>query len=322
MPARPRDPPGRARRESQAPILGSAHADPAVHARAGRTATFPRVTEPARWGFRRKLLDQLDRVHLARPTVRLYELALATRSDFRGTSGAGDGLPLPPARLRTQVGPLHADAAFFLESGRQQAELIERVLRENGVALDGLGALLDFGCGCGRVLRHWSQLDGTRVCGCDIDPRLIAWCRENLPFAEVAVTSSSPPLPYESSTFDLVYAFSVFTHLTEPAQHAWVEECARVLRPGGHLLLSTLGEHYASLDRLSHDELEAFRNGQLVVLYEGSSGTSLCSAYHPREYVRNRLANGLDYVSFLEAADEGRHDLHLLRTPAAVGRPG
>jgi 2-polyprenyl-3-methyl-5-hydroxy-6-metoxy-1,4-benzoquinol methylase len=93
-------------------------------------------------------------------------------------------------------------------------------------------------------------------------------------------------------------------------------ECRRVLKPNGHLLISTLGEHYASLDRLSEAEREAFRRGELVVLYEGSSGTSLCSAYHPAEYVRSTLAAAFDHVSFLPAADDGRHDLHLLRKPA------
>jgi SAM-dependent methyltransferase len=274
------------------------------------------VTGPARWGFRRKLLNQLDRVHLARLTVRLYELALALRSSHRRAPLADDGLPLPPARLRAQVGPLHADPTFFLESGRRQADVITGVLRENGVEIAELDALLDFGCGCGRVLRRWSGLTGTRVCGCDIDPTMIAWCRENLSFAEVAVTSSSPPLPYECSTFDLVYAFSVFTHLTEDWQHAWIRESGRVLRPNGYLLISTLGEHYASLDRLAPSELEAFRNGRLVVLYGGASGTSLCSAYHPPEYVRDRLAADFELVAFLPAAEDGRHDLHLLRKPS------
>ncbi|PWU25610.1 MAG: class I SAM-dependent methyltransferase, partial [Candidatus Rokuibacteriota bacterium] len=145
---------------------------------------------------------------------------------------------------------------------------------------------------------------------------MIAWCRENLQFAEVSVNATSPPLAYGESTFDLVYAFSVFTHLTEEAQHAWIADCRRVLRPGGYLLISTLGEHYASLDRLSELELETFRNGEVVVLYESSSGTSLCSAYHPPPYVRDRLARDFDLVSFLPAADEGRHDLHLLRKPS------
>ena len=106
------------------------------------------MTEPAVWGRKRAVLDAFDRVGLARPAVRLYELALATRSDLRGRRSVGpDGLPLPPARLRTQIGPLHADADFFLESGRHNAGLIRELLREQGTSLDTRGALLDWGCG-------------------------------------------------------------------------------------------------------------------------------------------------------------------------------
>src|SRR5436189_136180 len=208
-----------------------------------------------------------------------------------------DGLPLPPARLRAQVGPAHADASYFLESGRQHAGLIRELLREDGTSIEDLDALLDWGCGCGRVLRQWADLAATRVVGCDIDPRMIEWCERNLPFVDVAVTGMSPPLPYGGDTFDLIYAFSVFTHLSQPLQHDWVAECRRVLRPGGYLLISTLGEHYASLDRLTSSELESFKSGKVVVLYERSAGTSLCSAYHPPQYVRDRLATGFDYVS-------------------------
>src|SRR5262249_34869178 len=83
------------------------------------TASVRPVSEPATWGVRRTLLDLTDKLHLARPLVRTYELALAARSNLRrGEPEAADGLPLPPARLRAQIGPLHADAAFFLRSGR------------------------------------------------------------------------------------------------------------------------------------------------------------------------------------------------------------
>ena len=54
----------------------------------------------------------------------------------------------------------------------------------------------------------------------------------------------------------------------------------------------------------------------LVVLYESSAGTSLCSAYHPPEYVRRELAGDLDVVTFRAAADDGRHDIHVLRKPS------
>jgi SAM-dependent methyltransferase len=262
------------------------------------------------------VLDLLDRLHLARPAVRAYELVLAGKSSaFRREPKADDGLPLPPAWMRAQVGPLHADAGFFLRSGRHNAELIREVLLEDGSSVEDLDALLDWGCGCGRVLRHWSDLPHTRVLGCDINPKMVQWCNENLPFAEAAENGLSPPLPYGEATFDLVYAFSVMTHLSEELQHVWVEECRRVLKPGGYLLFSTLGEYFVSRDRLTDKEQRSFTSGNLVVLYESSAGTSLCSAYHPPDYVRRAFAGELDVVSFRPAADDGRHDLHLLRKP-------
>ena len=256
----------------------------------------------------------MDSLGLARPAVRAYELALAARARAGTRNGGADGgLPLPPARLRAQVGPLHADARFFLESGREHAELIAELLDEAGTSIEEIDALLDWGCGCGRVLRHWSRLPSTRVAGCDIDARMVSWCAQNLPFADVTTTDLAPPLPYADSSFDLVYAFSVFTHLSAELQREWVAETERILRHGGYFVLSTLGERYASLDRLSGEELRRFGRGELVVLYAGSAGTSLCSAYHPPGYVHGTLARRFDVAAFRPAGDEGGHDIHLLR---------
>lgn len=258
----------------------------------------------------------MDKVHLARPAAQAYEFALAATRGAATRGTVTDGLPLPPARLRAQIGPSHADARVFLESGRVQAGLIRDLLAENGSSIEDLDAILDWGCGCGRILRHWSGLGRTRVLGCDINPKMVEWCRDNLPFAEVAVSDLAPPLPSEDSSLDLMYAFSVFTHLDEELQHAWMGEAFRVLKPGGFLLMSTMGEYYLSRGRLSDPEQEAFRRGELVVLYERSAGTSLCSAYHPPEYVHQRLASDFDLVAFRPTADGGPHDIHLLRKPA------
>ena len=265
--------------------------------------------------MRRNLLDLMDKVHLARPAAQAYELALAATRGTATRRTATDGPPLPPALLRAQIGPSHADARVFLESGRVQAGLVRDLLRENGTSIEDLDTILDWGCGCGRVLRHWSVLDRTRVLGCDINSKMIDWCRENLPFAEVVVSGLDPPLPYEDSSLDLMYAFSVFTHLAEELQQAWIRESLRVLKPGGFLLMSTMGEYYLSRQRLSQSEREAFGRGELVVLYERSAGTSLCSAYHPPEYVHERLAGEFDLAAFRPSADGGPHDIHLLRKP-------
>jgi hypothetical protein len=81
------------------------------------------------------------------------------------------------------------------------------------------------------------------------------------------------------------------------------------------LLITTLGAYYLTRNRLSDAEQQRFLAGDVVVLYEGSPGTSLCSAYHPPEYVQRKLAADFELVAFRPAADEGRHDIHLLRKP-------
>lgn len=55
-----------------------------------------------------------------------------------------------------------------------------------------------------------------------------------------------PPLTFESGYFDVVSSFSVFTHLNERLQDLWLLEIARVLKPGGIVILSVHGERAAA----------------------------------------------------------------------------
>ncbi|UCE86748.1 MAG: class I SAM-dependent methyltransferase, partial [Deltaproteobacteria bacterium] len=154
---------------------------------------------------------------------------------------AVDGLALPPPLRRYRVGG-HLDRERFLRVGREARRDLERALRVAGRSLSDFGDALDFGCGFGRVLRHFARdADGIRFTGTDIDPEAIAWCTRQLPFARFAVAPHRPPLPFDDASFDFVYAISVFTHLDEELQHAWLAELARVSRPGATLLLSTHG---------------------------------------------------------------------------------
>jgi len=76
----------------------------------------------------------------------------ASNARFR-TSERLDGLPLPEPELVCAISG-HFDVEEYYESGRRHAARIRQVLAANGVALDRLRSLLDFGCGCGRVVRH------------------------------------------------------------------------------------------------------------------------------------------------------------------------
>ena len=200
-----------------------------------------------------------------------------------------------------------ADADWFLRSGRAAYDAIAA-----HVPLAELDSVLDFGCGCGRVTRYWSDFAGS-VGGSDVSAKAVDWCRANLPFADFEQNSLAPPLAFDDERFDLVYALSVFTHLTAELQLAWRDELRRVLRPGGRLLLTTHGRSYAP--RLDSRERDRFEQGELVVRWGDVPGTNLCSAYHPERYVREIFAQGF---AFLELVPEGARgnptqDIVLLR---------
>jgi SAM-dependent methyltransferase len=252
---------------------------------------------------RRGLLRALERAHLLGPAFRVWEEWQAIRG---GRRVAVDGPPLPPRRLMVRVAGT-ADADWFLRSGRAGYDaIVEHVPPQE------LGAVLDFGCGCGRVTRWWSDFPG-EVAGSDLSRPAVDWCRRNLSFAAFEANGLAPPLAYADESFDLVYALSVFTHLTAELQLAWRDELRRVLRPGGKLLVTTHGRSY--LGRLRADEHERFEAGELVVRWGDLPGTNLCSAYHPERYLRETLAAGF---VFLELEPEGARgnptqDLVLLR---------
>jgi hypothetical protein len=71
------------------------------------------------------------------------------------------GMPLPPATLRHWVAGTD-DLPWFLNSGQLGAQTIVSILAKQHIELEQLESILDFGCGCGRVLRHLHSA----TCGC------------------------------------------------------------------------------------------------------------------------------------------------------------
>ncbi len=240
--------------------------------------------------MKRRVLRLLQRLGLIAPAFRSYERLVALRPQ-RVTPT--DGSPLPPRRLMVHVAGT-ADADWFLRGGRAGYDAIAA-----HVPLDELSDVLDFGCGCGRVTRYFRDFPGG-VAGSDLSREAIAWCGENLPFGRFETNGLAPPLAFDDDSFDLVYALSVFTHLTADLQLAWRDELRRVLRPGGRLLITTHGRSY--VPRLEHAERERFEAGELVVRWGEVAGSNLCSAYHPERYLRDTFADGF---AFLELEPEG-----------------
>ena len=151
-------------------------------------------------------------------------------------------MPNPGEELISRVAG-GTDRAGFFWSGRESVRELERTLAIVGCSLDSFESILDFGCGCGRMLLWMEELGRTRALhGTDIDAEAIAWCRAHIPYASVTVNEAHPPLPYPDDAFDLVFNHSVFTHIDERRQNLWLSELQRVTRTGGFVVLSTHGE--------------------------------------------------------------------------------
>ena len=242
----------------------------------------------------------------------MVKVLLLNRNYRRSVVLAEDGLPIPPYDLILSVsGTL--DDSWFIKGEQQAIESIMDTMERIGLDADDFQEILDFGCGCGIVIRHWRLTDSTQIHGTDFNPKAIRWCERNLSFAHFNVNRLIPPLRYHDSQFSFIYALSVFTHIPEHVQNLWMDELNRVLMPNGFLLITTHGDHY--FEELTPEEQEQFRAGNLVVRYKEAAGTNLCCTYHPYTYVGKKLAKHYEIVDAVPEGAKGNphQDLYLLR---------
>ncbi|TCB97324.1 class I SAM-dependent methyltransferase [Micromonospora zingiberis] len=95
--------------------------------------------------------------------------------------------------------------------------------------------VLDAGCGTGRMSRYLAD-QGCRVQGVDLSPGMIAMARRDNPDLAFAVGSVTD-LPYPDDRFAGVLLWYSIIHTPPAGQSRIFAEAARVLRPGGHLLV-------------------------------------------------------------------------------------
>jgi SAM-dependent methyltransferase len=156
-------------------------------------------------------------------------------------------IPFPPAHLRRRAAGTDVEAHFD-NSGRMSVADFARAVQSTGKALADFPRVLEWGCGCGRVLRHLVEAcPRSEIHGCDIDKEAVGWLRSVQTYVEVVANEGLPPLPYPDGAFDLIVNYSVLTHLNERYQDAWLTELGRILDPNGTLVLSFHGPYAYNL---------------------------------------------------------------------------
>lgn len=118
----------------------------------------------------------------------------------------------------------------------------DRLFRERILArLTPDSVVLDLGAGAGIVAEMDFRGRAARICGVDLDPRVV----EN-PMLDEGKVADGGSIPYPDASFDLVFADNVVEHLDAPEQV--FAEVRRVLKPGGRFLFKTPNKtHYMPL---------------------------------------------------------------------------
>jgi len=271
-----------------------------------------------RLGSIRRNLAQLGQ--LTATEARVSDLEAAT-GQLRSLVRELGALPVPPRHLQVRVVGVYAPD--FLDSGWAVIADIERVLTPVGRDLRSFGTMLDFGCGCGRVLRALRAHAGSeaRLHGTDIDQEAIGWCQRHWSsIARFETNDALPPTRYADDSFDLVYSISIFTHLPEDMQFAWLEELQRIVKPGGLLVLTYHGKnHYQHIPKKSLDEFS--RRGFLYVDTGGTEGLPgfYQTSFHTEGYIRATWSRYFDIVDIVPVAVGSSQDAVVCRSRRPQG---
>lgn len=163
--------------------------------------------------------------------------------------------------------------------------------------------ILDWGCGTGRIIRHIPSLQPhAQLYACDINESLINWDRENLPGITFSTINSFSPTLYADGFFDLVYGFSVLTHIDAALQQDWLAELHRILKPGGIAFITTHGNAYTY--QLLPGQRKKLRKNGIYTQSFPVAGHRMASTYHQAASFKKKLE---PFFTIKECYDGNQH---------------
>ncbi len=135
------------------------------------------------------------------------------------------------------------------------------------------GMVLDLGCGEGRNTIYMSRV-GFRVVGLDLSEKGVRVLANNLFEEEVraaALVGDTRRLPFANGGFDAILAHNLFDHVDAETARTGLQECYRILKPSGYLLLTWDSlpqhldrKHVVTCDDGSHVYISGSHKGMLL----------------------------------------------------------
>jgi SAM-dependent methyltransferase len=229
----------------------------------------------------------------------------------------------PPEAVHAMArGPLSAGGGFY------EADMVCNALASGGGSIDAVRSALDFGCSSGRVLRVLgAAFPQVRWIGCDPNADAIEWARSTFPAHEWFANDNEPPLPLADRELDLVFAISIWSHFEPIFGLSWFEEMRRVLRPGGHLVVTTHGWTALAYDALrdrrplaecADIERSLYRDGHWFIDPFGEQGDwgvvnpRWGSAFVTPEFLLGQLCPRWRVVEFVPGRNQQNQDVYVL----------
>lgn len=199
---------------------------------------------------------------MANPLVRdlvmtVYDAGAGAYYSLARSVGLVD-FPVPPmSNMRKTSSP---SLSHYLETAVKTALPIQMGARLAGYHFEPGSRVLDFGAGVGRQIKYFrDRFPEVEYQACDVEPSHVGWLTRAYPDVTTRINSYAPPLDYPSDHFDMVYSVASYTHMEPAACDLWLDEFARVLKPGGIVCLTVIG--VAAMRKLSEwfDEADVAR---------------------------------------------------------------
>ena len=227
-----------------------------------------------------------------------------------------------------------------LQEAHRFMQVLLAQLSKHGLSLSDDSVAVDFGSGWGRYTRFMLKyVHPDNLYGLEVNQGMVEHCRKAFGMANFLKVGTLPPCPLRSGMVDLVFGYSVFSHLAPHCADAWIAEFARITKPGALVLMTTQGRSFIDLCRdvresgdRSHpwfislakafaDSAQAFRDydvGQFLHFGEGQYGGTYGESLIPRGYIERCWGRYFDLVDFIDDRQVLPQALFVLRRNSLV----
>lgn len=164
--------------------------------------------------------------------------------------------------------------------------------------VDGM-SVYDLGCGCGRTAQALRRSGWQGIyTGADVVPELLAELARQCP-GYTTKLNFTPTIDAPDASLDIVFHWSVFTHLYVGEAFLYTADAFRALKPGGKMLFSFLELEDPAHDRVWEANLDRLRKGHAAEQLD---------AFLHRDWIR-RFARDVGFTEprFTDGADDSCH---------------